>query len=311
MNQSPADTPPHLASRQPLLIDHTQLTDPALVHLFPLRLVQVDWLDPARRGARTVFFLYRHFHGGWAVGSVPGSADSGELVPSGLALRAVRDGRLDEAGARRLFETLLAGQAGLSGGRVWCTELPHLPLAVELRLAQAWVRPALPPVANQPRGIPEVQLYLHLCQGMRAVLPSAEADDLATWLGDLYSDTEGQMPLGLLSNEAHLWAFVLTETALSQQDGLADALRVLQRQGASAFCALMDQEALALMVKRLTRSCLKSRDPVPRGTVADVVQRQLTPFVDLLLEHWNVRSCLMGKMILTDLRTVLARVALP
>jgi len=273
-----------------MLIDHTQLTEPELAHLFPVRLLQVDVPSPAGGGGRTVFFLYRQLQGGWALGEVGGNARSGALFPQELVVHAVLDAQVDDAGARERFHAMVhetLGPAAMESGKLGFTELPWLPSPVELQLARDWVRPPLNPDFPRMTWAPIVQVARALGLVMSWAGGSPQARELAAWLGSRASASGGLTPLVLLPDEAKVWAFFLAEAAFSQQDGLPDALRLMRRKGAPALCALLDQEPLEQMVRWLALACASLDEPVPRCTVADVVHSSLALHADLLLEHWD------------------------
>jgi len=273
-----------------LLIDHTQLTAPELAHLFPLRLLQMDRLSAERVLSRTVFFLYGHFLGGWAVGSVQGNTKSGVLEP-GTLQHLSRDAQTDKAGALALFDAVLTQQLGPAmglAGQLCGTELQSLPREVELRLAQNWMPAAPDPNEPAQRGLPVERLAVELRKVMGPLTLSPEWRELTTWLRGLPSPVAGQ-PTLVSPEEAKVWAYLLTEAAVSQQDGVPDALLVLQQEGAEAFCSLLDQRSLGLMARWISRSRDNLDVALPRQTVADLVNGSLALHARLLLRHWNAR----------------------
>jgi len=268
-----------------MLIDHTQLTDPALAGLFPVRLVHVDWLGHKRASARSVFFLYQHFHGCWAVGSADGRNLNGHMALDKLVVSAFRGAQLSEAEALVLFEETLDKALTFDGVRLPGQELTCLPAEFEHQLAQVWG--FQPEVHNMPG------LGYRLARELRRVVDTVrlppEVGSMAAWLTSLDPPTAPDDSAELFAHDAKLWACLLEDAGLSQQDGVPDALRVLQHQGASAFCALLDPTTLATVASWLEQTRKDFPETAPRCTVADVVRGSLALNAELLLQHWNER----------------------
>jgi len=277
-----------------MLIDHTRLTPAELVVLLPHRLVQVDWLSHTQAGARTVFFLYEHFHGGWAIGLVSGRAYSGELFPDTVFLAEARDEQLDAAGALALFEDTLTQALEAGSGRIRCKDLTSLPPDVERALLLKWTdaSPTLPELA-QHHALCR-QLFQAVRQAAGAQPLSPEEAQLTDWLAGLHQRPRVGAPRPLLGlpGEARLWAWLLCEAGRSQQDGAPDALGVLKDEGSEALCSLLEPEALARVGGWFDQARQNLQGPMPRHTLADMVQSSLAPYAGQVLEQWAARPAI-------------------
>lgn len=283
-----------------MLLNHRLRTDSAVAHLLPQRLVDVTWGPGAREGERSVLFFYEHLEGGWAVGEVGCDPLTGEpdaqrvSVQTSVGLSNPEE--LDTAPLLARFDRRMSERAANGTiARLWPRQ--SLPVYVELQICAVMQRKAAVLAGGWAADAPSAQ---GLFQEMRAATKNILFEDLADathWEPEAVSllrwlespSVSHGAPSKWAKLEARIRAYLLTEAATSQQDGVEDALRVLEREGTEAFCAMLPDSALDYLAKRVAKAREGfARPRMPRYTVADFVHTSLSQAADLLLKQWQV-----------------------
>lgn len=281
-----------------MLLDHLKVTDQAVAHLLPKRLVEVTWGDAALAGMRTVRFLYEHLQGGWVVGSADVHSDTGALSLTPGALQtsfgwsSQADLAIEPLEAR--FDANMADRCAEPGLVASTRGLFTLPAAFELQLVHALQRSTSTQLgvwssdAPAARGAAE-QMQLAFGELLFNALsaPGAMSPQAAEVNGWIAGGGAG-VPVPITALEARNWSFLLTEVGLTQQEGLGDALRVLDEHGTEAFCARLPDTTLSFLVA-IVSSARHRVDFLrgPRYTVADYVDETLAFFSDVLLDRFR------------------------
>lgn len=285
-----------------MLLDHLKVTDHAVAHLLPKRLVEVHWGAGAMAGTRTVRFLYEHLQGGWAVGSADVHPDTGALSLTPGALQTSfgwscqADLAIEPLEAR--FDSNMADRCAEPGRVLDTRGLRTLPAELELQLVHALQRSTnsrlgtWSPDAPAARGAAE-QMQLAFGELLFGALSapggmSPQAVEVNDWIAgsDSGAGSLTGAPVSITALEARNWAFLLTEAGVTQQEGLRDALRILDEQGTEAFCTLLPDATLSYLAAHVD-SARQRVDFLrgPRYTVADYVDETLAFFSDVLVDR--------------------------
>lgn len=270
-----------------LYLDDLKCTERAVAHLVPLRLrtffAQVD-----ERGLTYTFFLYQHFCGGWLIGhSADGAVVVAERVQGTGSLVVEVVGRFDEYVRAQLQE--LERSEPLLRERA---EVERLTTAQELALSDAWVpsaaRPSYWPAACSGVWSPDAPAAAKLCRQLQAACVGALRDAFSGRAAMAYLAPLAKWLEPLALQDARVWAFFLVYASEATQDGIEDALHVLERRGAEAFCKLLPEATMEFLrrVRYLQAKALLG-DVALRFTVADLIERELLPFADSLLTAYR------------------------
>lgn len=286
-----------------MLLNHRLRTDSAVAHLLPQRLADVTWGPGAREGERSVLFFYEHLEGGWAVGEVGRDPLTGEPDAQQVSVQtSVGLSNPEELATAPLlarFDRRMSERAANGTiARLWPRQ--SLPVDVELQICAVMQRKASVLAGGWAADAPSAQglsdamgpaTRISIFEGL-ADTSRWSADDLGLMLwieglssagGPLWPQTKVQIM------EARCWAYLLTEAAASQQDGVGDALRLLDRRGPEAFCDLLPGPALDFLATRVAKAREGfGRPRMPRYTVADFVHGSMALFADVLLAQWEV-----------------------
>lgn len=279
---------------EPMLpLDQRKCTEPAVAHIRPLLLKTLSLQAGPARSYCTVF-LYQHLNGSWAVGTIRGylglGAGDGVVVAERMpAARGSQEEAVQRYGshARDTYQEL--ERMGFS---VKERVLPEpLTVAQEVALSDAWLLPAdrralwaAARLGMVSRDIPGLyrrsrELQSNRIQTLRNALSRDPAMEylrpLAHWLAPF------------VPQDARVWAFFLLQAAESAQDGIEDTLQVLERRGAEAFCALLPDTTMEYLSEVWdTEAQIAPEGPVPRYTVADLVDQEMCLSSTQVLDAW-------------------------
>lgn len=279
-----------------MLLDHRKLTERAVAHLLPERLVDVVGDD----GTGSVVFLYEHLEGGWLVGHVGCTPGTTALSRARLMLFATLPKSKARDTAHLCFDEYLRMRLVRCGGTHNPVKRRHLASELELELAHA-AGPCRTGLGVWSSDAPSVPLATEsMNPATRMALFKALEDHglwsphmlaIKRWLDSLAAPDRGAPPwmqAMLLPTESRCWAYMLHEAAASQQDGVSDVLQVLVRTGPEGFCALLPDGALAYLAARVDEARTGQKFARgPRYTVADFVGSTIGLFADVLLEQWK------------------------
>lgn len=288
-----------------LSLNHLKRTERAVAHLWPKRLVYVTWAPHSvRAGTCSVLFLYEHLGGGWVMGEVGCDTSTNEPDVEQIALQT-SVGR-DESQATDVGPLLArldqqVAECVAKGDIERFLLLQSLPVEIEARLAGAMQRTTSAQYGLWAPDAPSVEsLTEAMLSATREFVFDGLSDraqwapgafDLIPWLENLSAASGAPLWPQRIEQvmDARCWAYLLAEASASQQDGVGDVLRVLDRHGAEAFCDLLPDPALGFLAARIDQARKGFERPrMPRYTVADYVHGSMALFSDILLKQWTV-----------------------